>query len=93
MSVTYNDVARVTREVDQVTCDLCGAEAARGNTWPVDSFAIDEITIMRKTGRSAGSFGEINEEKVDVCPDCWVSKVVPFFEGLGAKFRGEGVQW
>lgn len=83
---------RETRVCVELTCDLCGRTAPGPDdygrygraTWTDESYGVDTVLILRESGSGypEGRFTET--ESFDVCPDCWKTKVVPWFKSQGA---------
>ena len=77
--------AKKMEVLDKVTCDLCGEqiEHERG--------CIDEVEVLYRSGTNYpdGSFGDIVE--VDMCSQCFETKLVPWLREQGAEPRT--TQW
>lgn len=89
----YKDVtvpSRVDTIVDKTLCDLCGKDVS----WCVENhWNNDEVTVECKTGKSYPDSGWSETTSFDVCPDCFVKKVVPWFKEQGASPRVEERDW
>jgi len=87
-----------TKEVvDHVTCDICG-KAANRYDWGTGSYQIDDIDVSievkRREGESYPEGGSGTEVVIDVCPDCFVKKLVPWVESHGhAKIETTEWDW
>lgn len=96
-----------TRSVlDFMRCDICGAQTTDENAWPehsqefIDedygfSTEINEVSqIMWKEG---GYYhydgGQYNLIQVDICPKCFLTKLVPWLESQGVKINKEEVDF
>ena len=66
-----------------VKCDLCGKEF-RGNRWGSTSFEILETAVHMKEGEQYPECGNSTEIRFDVCPECFKSKLIPWFLEQGA---------
>jgi hypothetical protein len=91
-------VPATTKEVvDKVTCDICGKDANR-DSWGSSSYEFDEveveITVKRREGENYPEGGSGTEAVIDVCPDCFVKKLVPWVESHGhAKIETSEWDW
>ena len=72
------------------TCDLCGRQGD-GASFDDDRGwgKVDGVTIRtkvsRKTGEQWPEGSHVKTQSFDVCPECWATKVVPWFASQGAK--------
>lgn len=80
-------VPATTKEVvDKVLCDVCGCDVNRDwngrSSYEFDDVEV-EITVKRREGESypEGAWG--TEVVIDICPDCFVKKLVPWVESHG----------
>ena len=62
---------------DKVTCDLCGVKIT------TDTYEVDEVTVKHQYGHSypEGGFGQ--EVEVDMCGECFESKLMPWLSSQG----------
>lgn len=91
------------REVNQfvkTVCDLCGAESKRDDWWyfyghrdPEDNGNLQEtevkVVIRYTHGTSYPEGGNGKEYSVDICPDCFRKKLIPWLKEQGAEIREE----
>lgn len=70
------------------TCDICGA-TIKGRNWG----DFDECTIERKTGAAYGGEGHHEETDMDMCGQCFETKLVPWLESQGVKMRKDLVTY
>lgn len=87
-----------TKEVvDKVLCDLCGCDVNRD--WNgMSSYEFNEveveITVKHKDGANYPEGGSGTETIIDVCPECFRGKLVPWVESYGhAKIETEDWDW
>ena len=98
MSRKYKTVERITTHqwLEQVTCDLCGAtgkgEDWGSSTWEVNETTI-EITVHHKEGESYPEAGWGTEYTIDLCPTCFVNRLVPWLRSQGAKIEAVPWEW
>jgi hypothetical protein len=71
---------QVKEVLASTTCDLCKEKIETKECW-----AIQDVEIQCRTGMSypEGGFGECTE--VDLCPDCFNSKLLPWLRSQGAE--------
>ena len=75
--------ARTYTAIDEIKCDLCGFITRR--LWKSDMFDATESEVRLKTGEQYPEGGSGKEITVDICPDCFVSKLIPWVESQGGK--------
>jgi hypothetical protein len=74
------DVPAKTRQVlEKTICDLCNTAIKRG------SFSVDEVTVQCKTGSVYPECGRGELEGVDMCLDCFTTKLKPWLESQGCE--------
>ena len=68
--------------VDATVCDICGRKTGR-NGWTKDHYDVAETRVESQVGVSypEDSWGEIWE--IDVCPECFRDKLIPWVESFG----------
>ena len=71
----------------KVECDLCKNEIKRG--W----YAVSEVIIQYEHGTSYPEGGSSEIDKIDMCPECFKNKLLPWLESLGVKPRVEEIDW
>ncbi len=71
---------QVKEVLASTTCDLCKEKIEIKEHW-----AIQDVKIQCRTGMSypEGGFGEYTE--VDLCPDCFNSRLLPWLRSQGAE--------
>lgn len=81
--------ARETKKCSEVRCALCKKiakfphRAVDGN-WADDYYTVDKVTITRETGASYPEGGNSVVTEIDICPECFDTKVRPAMRDLGA---------
>lgn len=90
-------VPATTREkLAKTTCDLCGAEAKEGN-WESSSYEVNEVeievTVRQKDGDNYPEGGWGTDYTVDMCPDCFKNKLIPWLESQGCKAERKEWDW
>ena len=83
----YGEKKIVTKEafLVETSCDLCKAIATRG-CWDSSSRGTNEIevTIKQKDGAAFSVSNSSAAVNLDLCPDCFENKLVPWLESQGA---------
>ena len=89
----------ITREhtyIDRVHCDLCGAVGREGE-WASGIYEVNqtilEVIVHQKDGASYPSGGWGTEYVVDLCPKCFLERLVPWLNSQGAKLEQKEWDW
>jgi hypothetical protein len=86
--------ARTEEVLVRRKCDLCGVEAEKAD-WDAGVYVVDEteikIIIKHKEGSCypEGSWG--SEYEIDLCPECFRERLIPWLKGEGANIKE--VEW
>lgn len=79
------------------SCDLCGREAKGGDEWSLGTYEVNEtevsITVKQRDGDSYPEGGSGHFYDIDICPDCFKDKLVPWFVSQGADIEREDWGW
>jgi hypothetical protein len=67
----------------ETKCDLCGSTTITG--WKRDQFDALEVDVKLKTGSAFPITGRGEEISIDICPDCFTTKLVPWVQSQGGK--------
>lgn len=82
--------------LDNVACDLCGKIAKSGDwgssLWEVNETEI-EMTVRQKDGISFPEGGHGTKYEVDICPDCFNTKLIPWLESQGCNAKRDDWDW
>lgn len=87
---------RERKELVSQTCDICGREAGRKPLWGETIYRFDNTTveIKRREGSSYPEGGMGTEVVIDICPECFVKKLVPWVESFGlTKIQEQEWDW
>ena len=80
----------------KTTCDLCGKEALHGY-WESSSYEVNEteieVTVRQKDGERYPDNGQGTKYEVDMCPDCFKNKLIPWLESQGCAAKREEWDW
>lgn len=90
----------VDREVTQkylqkIFCDICKAETNHYKEWKMDDYGYQKAEIKIVYDESAGDqYGGYGSRiEVDLCPQCFKSKLIPFLEQNGVKVTETEYDW
>jgi len=82
--------------LDEVACDLCGKVGKDGD-WETSAWGVAEseieIEVRYKDGSSYPEGGSGQKYNVDICPDCFREKLIPWLESQGCKAKFEDWGW
>ena len=87
---------RKTYEIDdvvEVRCDLCGKVAGKPGRcvgWG-HGYDVEETWIEYRSGKQYPESGFRDVIAVDICPQCFCEKLVPWLIGQGADIRKEHI--
>jgi hypothetical protein len=87
--------ATTRKQLDKIVCDLCGAtgnQGWRGGGWERRDSEVS-IAVKLKEGYAypEGSMG--SNTTLDICPECFESKLIPWFVSQGGKPIVEDVEF
>ena len=89
-------VKEVTKKNERVFCDLCGKEAMYGD-WSGGVYEINEteihVRIKQKEGCQFPEGGSGEYYEVDICPECFKEKLVPWLNSQGANLKPLDWSW
>ena len=93
---TVTPEPKPTQYLIGLTCDLCGRET-KWRGWAEDCWDVDEIeikvTIRRHQGQNYPEGGWGTDYEVDLCPECFKDKLIPWLESQGAKVQQTEWDW
>jgi hypothetical protein len=79
-------VPATTREaLDYATCDVCGHRLDER----LDPSQVDDVVVSRTTGYNWGNDANLDKLSLDLCGECFQTKLVPWLEAQGAEFHFE----
>lgn len=86
-----------THEVGQ-TCDLCGAKSSeRFGSWCTKPYEVNEtevtVTVKQREGYSCPDGGGGTQHEIDLCPDCFKGKLIPWLKSQGANVNEKEWDW
>ena len=93
---TYKAVSYINKELVETRCDLCGAIAKRGD-WESSIYKINKVDIRvevrQEDGENYPEGGRGTKYQVDMCPDCFKNKLIPWLESQGCAAKREDWDW
>lgn len=84
---TYRQIIRPARAdtvVDSLRCDICHRKA-EGDNWTKDMYDAAETVVRWKAGTSFPEGGSGATTEIDICPECFETKLIPWVESQGGK--------
>lgn len=104
MSLVYKTkvvpaVAETTKKyVAGVKCELCprkgqGEEFDGGGDYSDVSYEMLEVNVHLEEGSNYPEGGSASTTVLDICPDCFKSKLVPWFQEQGGTVRNKESDW
>lgn len=73
--------AKTESVLDHLSCDMCGSRINIG----LSGFKVDEVEISHETGQSYPEGGMGDRVIVDLCGDCFDSRLIPWLKTQGVK--------
>jgi RNA polymerase subunit RPABC4/transcription elongation factor Spt4 len=67
--------------LDYIQCDICGKTS--NTNWKKDVYDVEKIEIRRRTGVEYPDRPLFTTTTIDMCPECFVSKLIPWVESHG----------
>ena len=87
---------RKVKVLEKTTCDLCGEIAKKGywesSIWEINETRI-EVKVRQQDGVSYPESGNGTEYIVDMCPNCFKTKLIPWLEAQGCSAKREEWSW
>ncbi len=91
----YEEVSRLEKKtrLKKLVCDLCGkkgTEGWRSSKWNINETVVEvEVQQRERDNYPDCSWG--TEYVIDICPECFKNRLVPWLRSEGAKI--EEVKW
>jgi len=80
------------KQVEQgLICDLCGDESA--SKWQDEPYDATEVTVELVKGHNYPEGGYTTHTSIDLCPVCFVEKLLQWLKANGATPRTKEVDW
>lgn len=90
---TVDVPARTRLETDYIECEICKARTADEENWGGKNFGVDEVTITLEKGKRYPEGGSITTTIIDLCPDCFRTKLLPWLQSQGGQSREREVDF
>lgn len=87
MTRTYKKSVRQVEVVDTITCDFCQQEIKK--RW----HQVAEAQIEMREGHVYPEGGRTVNTWVDICTQCFQTKLIPWLEGQGITTHEEEIDW
>jgi hypothetical protein len=75
----------------ETKCDLC--DKTTKNDWRENSYDATETEVRLKTGANYPADGDGDETTVDICPTCFVQKLIPWVKSHGGTPTVKRWEW
>jgi len=91
MKIYEKRIETIEREI-LVTrqCDLCGRKAKTA-TWNSGIYEVNEteisIIVKQKEGASYPESGSGTKYEIDLCPECFKNRLIPWLKGQGGTIQ------
>jgi len=67
---------------ESTICDIC-KKVHKGSGWKKETFEVLETEVRIKTGSSYPEGGSGEDMHFDICPKCFMEKLIPWLKGMG----------
>lgn len=76
-----------------IICELCRSVGRQGRCWEGGLYGVNEVEVKLTTGESYPEHSSLELHTIDICPECFVTKLVPWIEAQGGKVRKQEVDY
>lgn len=93
---TYKTITEPQRQVkveDKIVCDLCGKQGEDGHDWKRGLYDVAETTVQLRNGTRFPEGADITEYDLDICPECFEDKLIPWFKSQGGTVRKKEIDY
>jgi hypothetical protein len=84
--------AKAEAVLDYLKCDLCGA-TTHNYDWSPGQYDVTKPEVTLRIGSNYPEGGNHTETILDICPDCFEKKLIPWFKSQGGTPRIEEHDW
>ena len=85
--------ARFVERHSHSVCDLCGALSDCADDWATETYNEQTVEINFKNAYNYPFDGHSESIEFDICPSCFMSKLVPWFQSQGVEPRKLESDW
>lgn len=86
-NVKYKDVVQKVVDTSETFCDFCSSKIS--NSY----YAVSETTVECRFGHSYPEGGSATTLDVDICMNCFESKLIPWIKSQGVEMRETESDW
>ena len=83
----YKEIQTISSRVVETKCDICGKIAPWPDGWEKGPHDVAEVTLELREGRSYPDGGSGKKYFVDMCPECFKTKLIPWLSSLGCTLQ------
>jgi hypothetical protein len=84
--------AKTETVFDYLKCDLCGT-ISHDSRWSSRQYEVTQPEVTLRVGDNYPEGGNTKETILDICPDCFEKKLIPWFKSQGGTPRIEEHDW
>lgn len=82
----YKTIPTTRQQLIDLSCDICKKKAKHPSIgWQDGQYQVNETEIRHRTGDSFPGGGSGHEISVDICPECFQIKLIPWLQDQGCK--------
>lgn len=91
--------ARHDKVCVSMQCDLCGKVSESVHDWSSSLYELNETEVSIKTiirhsnGYSYPEGGNSINYEIDICPECFMEKLIPWLKSQGADIKETESDW
>ena len=85
--IVYKNVTlppTIAKKFEAVVCDICKKRSETSN-WDAGSYNVLDTKVEIREGCAFPEHTDVETKRFDICPDCFLEKLVPFLKSLGAE--------
>lgn len=77
-------------------CDLCGRRS-KNDDWDAGMYDVNDteikVSIKQKEGSNCPEGGSGTDIEIDLCPECFKNRLVPWLRSQGARIEEQEWSW
>jgi hypothetical protein len=86
---TVDVPAKKLTVVDHIVCELCGKKSNKEGKWADTHYDVSEVDVSFTSGYSYPEDTCTTTIVLDICNECFASKLIPWFVSQGGQTRKE----